>query len=529
MLGNNSVNPNEVSDFKVLQFVLMDTGGFQEQYLRPYTLRATQSSIDFLMERIAPTGAAEILPQVFFGTQQEYLLPSAEPEINPVTGQRHVVGISGGWAQNRLRFFLAVECVMFTGTTTRYYFQGWTDKPGITIKAGTANETVLDPDMLLIVNSVLKVNLQKVPTPHGYTFVPLVGEKIQVASDPNLFGVGMGGCYLMRPADTFLDLRLSANPVYNHSFHNTANSINSQPKTNTRSHNRPAQYLADVLTSYNMAAATTLDLNSTTNVLDGARTLAESGFISRNPFLSAISSINNTNMSVSNQFIVRDLLLLAPEQSYAHQYIQHKNPITANPVFNTSNVEVWKTLPVAGMSMDWRGSDLVTSAVNVFTHQALDLMFEFLLSSVDFKVTNMCGGGQTVFAYTSTPQTFVDLDLRTYFEFFKNRIITEVMSSISLNNSYSYEFEAHLRFFGTSFIEVSMNGEPKVLYTVPSFSDAMFNPNVTCNQDTLHALSSGIGDIIQNTSNGLIENAIGNYVNPQNVSGIEALTSKIIL
>ena len=134
MFGQQTNN----AQLKIKNFILVQSGSYQEQHLRPFAVTANQQTIDSLSE-VTDSGR-----NLGVGAVQEI----AASVIRPQTNSEGATGIDQGWRSRRFRFLMKVEesHMFIGGTTTQRIFFGYTDHCD-------ASTNYLDPNMRIYFNS----------------------------------------------------------------------------------------------------------------------------------------------------------------------------------------------------------------------------------------------------------------------------------------------------------------------------------------------------------------------------------------
>jgi hypothetical protein len=128
------------------------------------------------------------------------------------------------------------------------------------------------------------------------------------------------------------------------------------------------------------------------------------------------------------------------------------------------------------------------------------------LSNIGFIANNLGFNGVTDIKIVAAPKSLSNsMDLTLPIQKFIFRLENEMLRSLSYSNSISYMLEVKCDTLGETWINISVNGEPTVLYVTPSFCDALMTPVTTYNNALLNSVASDfntlMGEIAENVDN----------------------------
>lgn len=468
-MNTNLIKREKVS---IMKLVLMETGTYNPFYQRPWETHFDQVAVDNLVERLTEVGTSmsnRISPDIFTGLSSNI--------IHPCTVPQKQVNIPNGWNEKRLRFLLAVEVTDTVAAGTIYYFQGYSDYLGVGIKSGS-----IDPEMVFIINSFIRVNRHNISTIYGNEVRDVVTESAQIMNGVVYQDASNDVSFKMRPYDIFTGMHsVHLQNNYNkESMYDTRLTLQpSDSIRSNRSNNVASKYLAGIIDSHRFA----LDEydgfgqeNQTIYEQSSARAYEEGP--THNVFLRALSNLKGrTNVTT---FRLKDLIDIDPN--------------TPNVTHHAALTSTAKTrLPRIGETAEWNSRDNETVMSSILINSIPALMVENFLTGVVLRSANYDGEMITqVLKYES----FVNGDISRNISKFVDAVNRQVINDITYGNQIAYTLEMSVDLLDSTTIKLSQNGEPEVIYTVPSFCDSLLAPIITSNQDTYYNLTNDIEHLL---------------------------------
>jgi hypothetical protein len=184
---------HRVTKMQVEQLIMVESGTYNPLYHRPYQSHLDAQMLNTVINRVDQAGTGHITGQLLSGVAGQILSPTATVDAS------REIAIPHGWQERRIRFVLIVNVQFSLGTENTYYFQGYTNYPGISMGGH------IDPQMQFIINSVMVIGKQIANYgPMGYTTMDRLIESYQVVADPTWHSVTQQThAHLMRPQDVF--------------------------------------------------------------------------------------------------------------------------------------------------------------------------------------------------------------------------------------------------------------------------------------------------------------------------------------
>jgi hypothetical protein len=435
---------------RVAKLTMQETGTYNPVHQRPYMTHVSGDTMNAIGNRLQQVGNGNITGNLLGGIASTIMAPSATPG--------DVIHIPYGWAEKRIRFILEVHTVSNTGSLCVYYFQGFTDTLGV-----TANGNI-DPNMVFVLNSFIRVNRVEQLTPMGYTSKDLVTQSSQIINpEPNSVNKGV---HKMRPQEVFTGIQ-SGYIQHAHSYLEPGIGYNdgrlrlgTEPIGSNRENNLPGQFISKVFDTHRQAYALADFGQSDVDIYSRGTQIALDTMISENPFIRAISQVRG--MPLATTFNYGDLIKL-----------------DSNTVAMTNMLRLGNTHQAAvhqsGQSEYWNSANRETVVATMLSNAVPAIMMSLFISKVTFMSTNHSSMGQ-VHTTLIGGSSVTSADMTQAFQTFKNRLDTEVFSDISYGGQQLYTLEMDVNIFGETKINVSIDGGPAIMYVTPSFCDGLLAP-----------------------------------------------------
>lgn len=490
-MNNALIKPERMTIRKLL---LMETGTYNPFYQRPWESHFDQKTVENITERLSEVGSRttkKISPEIFTGLSSNFIHPSTVPQ--------KMINMPSGWDEKRLRFLLEVEVVDSITAGTIYYFQGYSDYHGVGIKQGS-----IDPEMIFIINSFIRVNRYNISTLHGMEVKDVITESAQIINGAIYQDNTNDISYKMRPFDIFTGMH-SAHLQNNYEDKETIydSRLALQPSDSirsNRSNNIASRYLSTIIDSHRYATDEYEGFGQEyTTIYEQSSSRAFEDGPSHNVFLRALSGlVGRVNVTT---FKLKDLISIDSNTVN----VTHHMALSANAK---------SRLPRIGESANWDSRDNETVMASILINSVPAFMADNFLVGIHLRSTNYDGNMVThVLAYES----FVNSDMSAYIEKFVDSVERQVINDITYGNQISYMLEMKIDLLGTTTVNISQNGNPEVIYTVPSFCDSLLSPIITSNQDTFYNLTNDVEHLlntIQDSSFGrdnLVSSVLSNY------------------
>jgi hypothetical protein len=472
-------NRNNVQ-LRFAKLTMAETGTYNDIMLRPYNVQMDGTMINNITNRVATLGGGKVSGAMLAGIASEAIAPSSE--------YSYQIAIPNGWGQKRIRFVLEVHCHFGVGSDMIYYFQGYTDFPGVNLATKH-----IAPEMVFVINSLLGVTRAMVPGPTGMSVRDIVTESSQVLSDPHWQSISQGSMLTMRPQDVFTGMQgayiqQGFSYMNKNNFQDARNVLRSEPVRSNRLNNMPGSYMAKVIDGYTTAQELSGFGQGDADILSRSIEQVYESPLMENPFLRALSNIRGMSQ-MSNRFLFSDLMAIDPG-------------VAANINFAVVGQTQMVGVHQAGSSEFWNGTNRETIVATLLSHSVPAIMMDLLLNRTIFQATNHTIDGHVEITMVDA-KSLSSIDVRNV-NMFQARLEREVLYDISFGNQESYMINMRVDLFGETEIVVSLGSGPMIKYVTPSFCDNLYAPVVTGSaeqfQGVCHDFESLVNNIVQATS-----------------------------
>lgn len=474
------MQPRNQAAVKVLNFIIVESGTYQEQYRRPYVTETTPSVMAGLVSALQDNYSFNnvtshtVDSDAMMGVSNMFLKPSAAIES--------AINISYGWNNPRGRFMMLV-CIGTDLDETYHLLTGYASVPD-----GITTSGHVDPRMEFIVNSV--VNLRRVVynTPTGPVENYIVAESSQILMANNYAGIAANPDMLCRPSDIITTFGLVGMPSQlGASIFDSRTMLRDKPVKSSRNNNVASSYVGNVFSSY----ATAYQENNTfgadeDSINKFARRNASDSTVAVDRFLSAISGIRS--VSGTNSFTMQELNTLDPNAMPTVAISGGVQQTSINPMLNDQHQ--------TGMTKGWQDNDrqtvvatMIANTIPAYVAEAAALLFHFRANNM-----TMMDGSHTVTMMDS--RSFIPMDMTSAITAFRSKLIMGLLADISFNGQMAYEIEVRCNLVGDTYIKVGLNGEYPIEYVVPTFADSMLAPIITSDHTRSISIASDFKSVI---------------------------------
>lgn len=500
MFGQNA-------NVQVADFILTQTGTYQEQHIRPFETTIRQDHIDYLSR--ATDEGKNLGANTLGDVAGDILHPQAQTEGN--------VNISNGWTSRRFRFMMRVvekQPFQVNGTTQRIFF-GYTDH-------SDASTNYLDPNMRIYFNSetVVVTNIRQ--TPNGPVPESQVMGANQIVSPMDMSGpVGQHNglfhqptSFLIRPDDVFhwgetthVVNSLNQSGHYGEvgvSYDTRAMAGAGGAYKYSRRHDvSPSRYLSQTLGAFakaNKEAQATDNVGNPEYLYGEAASYAGNLDIHSNEFFARLKE--NCGYMEKGFVTLQEMQSLFPELQHTMKY-------------SLDDGRSIRKVNQAEDSNHWHGATRTDVAASTLAQVVPAIMMDNFIRSISFAVTNGQGiGNYAIEIHGQGTRSVVDnLNMVPYLEEFQRRLITDALNTLTYRNQIGFQLSMSSDLAGDSVIDISLDGEPYIRYVAPTFSDSLFTPIVTQDAQRPQAISSDLLYLAEQTvetpSVNMVANAMG--------------------
>lgn len=446
---------------RVRSLIIRDTGTYHEQFYRPYEATSNPGIMKFIADRDPQMEMDAVSLSRIAG---QFITPSAMPGGN--------VTIPNGWGEKRLMFFMEVEVGNQFHSSVEI-ITGYTDY------LGASQTGAIDHQMTFYVNGISKV--RTFTNQQGNVMMNVMANNQVLANintdsyNPHTYQ--SQNLYTMKPSSIIRNVSLRQ---YDHdtSVRDTTIEVGVNSVFSSRDNASPVRYLANIVSSYQKSQAN-VDYeggHTMQNNLKKAYNHSDSidGRIENSDFMMVVSGLYNF---FSNAFTYGDLMKLDPNVAAVTRIVWNKN------------------------SFDYRqgtqqlsGSDIETRIALIINNALPAMMMEFSLTKVVLTSTNRTLNSQP-FTKVSEARTYASIDVTPQRKILEDRLSSELMRAISVDNLILYELNATCNVTGDTTITVSVEGKPAVPFTFPTFCDSLYTPILTRNINNVANMASNVNEL----------------------------------
>jgi hypothetical protein len=468
----------KIVSIRVVELLLIDTGTYNQQYLKPYESSLDAQGTGIVVDRISEAVAkgASITSNTFLGLGTSIVAPSA--------GTVLPVGILNGWNNQRMRFKLTIDTTNNAGSVVRYIYIGYTSNnnliPGISFDGPK-----VDPTMVFKVNTVTRTRVNYQITPHGeqrsYTTLSTCNVLVnpnwsQVMSDTNM--------YMMRPMDVISHRATQSLRSINTNFIDTSSIVTSRPEYANLAAGNISDYASSIVSNA-LKVGLVNDPSNKGNPYHHAKQMASDKV--DNPLFDALCRIRGT-IAADGTFTIAELMQMDPNTDNMTAYA----PLDQNDV---------KQVHRSGQTCDWNGSDITTQAATIIANGIPGIMARLGLIRLALNSTNSVIGSipTTTVSGAVSVNSQVNMDVQS-FSRIKAELITrieyDIMNPITFGFDIEYYVGINADLNGEMWISIGLSGEPPRDYVFPCFSSSAMTPVLTHDMQKAYNLAGVFGGII---------------------------------
>lgn len=464
----------------VTSLILGRTGGYQEQYIRPYTVQANEHVKNQLIESLDPN--RHISPASVGSNMASFIKPSTEVEtsIN--------LQMPNGWGQSRYRFALLLEIDTQPMGQLVQYITGYTEHDDRSLQSGH-----FDPNMRFYINASFQFR-RDTGIHNGIPFTRLVPFTLnQVLTNSGYSLNNMSNSAMIRPQDVLNTIGLS--PISDQILGAGGYSIDANTLTRTAAmssvkNQNPANYLSRVLDAHRRAfndeqAYGQAHDRIMVNAVDMVREDAQH----TDPFLNLLINFSADSL-IGNDFTFSQLQRIDPNVGHATKIF------TGGSVQQLPNSFAQVS---ANDSEDWRTPGIMQQTATILRDSINSLMAENMFSSLAFSLTNSSPTGQFQYAFNGGT-LFADADPAPFFQRFMDRFTHEIVPSVTFNNQVRFDLIASSEFVGDTRLNIQLDTK-SAQFIAPTFCDSMTSPVIAGSQTRASELANNLSGVVSDIYN----------------------------
>lgn len=453
---------------------MTETGTYNPMYSRPYQTQMDGRTLGHIQE--LTHGLRTITAAGIAGIAGQIIRPSGAPE--------GAIQIPNGWDTKRLRFMMVVEVAQQFGSSIQEIITGYTDFPGYT------QSGALSPDMRLIINNLLTMRTVTQQTAHGMVPVQtltnvshLLSANLYLPPATHYSAPQTAGLFSLTPQDVAYQLasqHLDAD-MTSRDYRSTFTSNNGLKKSR-RSNNVASQHLARSITGIRQAM-----LDSESIIGNDFETISEVSVQNvREDLVNKDSFIEY--LTTRSDFAHTKSVSIAELDAMFHGASQNCVVHLPGPVQRIA-------APAAGQTTYWHESTMEVQIATILMQTLPALMFDSMIASAVILMTNRTIDNNVQLDLDNVRFLIQDYMGEQTIPLFQQRLVQEVMNDLTQNGLYELMIKANANVIGDTYLSISFMGQPEVTFTIPSFSDALTSPVVTCNLANLTAMTNEIEQI----------------------------------
>lgn len=479
-----------IKNIVIDELMFIPMGEYKPMYIRPYTACVQNESLQSIIGNMQHTKLPTITPRDLVGLSKGLIYPSAVP-VNSA--------VDGSWVgDKKFIFILKVTITDNFDTIHRYYLQGYTDHNGITADGNYAN-----PQMILIVNTIIETYCVPVMTPYGVSQREKMDRVYNVVSNTD-YQVDR---YTQRPSDIYYNMESnnitqSLNKLTDFQGIGTTNdtrytlsSADLINKTSEVINNIPSQYATTIINNGLRSMAILDSQNTVTeqSVAAVAINRVNDPDIKNNKFLKYLSMVNG-QMRRYGTFSFGELTNIDPSINTRFKLLN----ITKDIV----DVSL-QSSPVVGEY--WHGQDRNTIMAYSIIESSVSIATQFGFSKLYFTATNMydaTGAPYVIITYYSSILNLEEAAFNQLLDIFKTTFMDSVFLDETQGNAQPLTLNVYVDILGTSKVSIIDANGYEVWYTIPTFANSAFTPILTIDKANLDNLSYQVDNIINHVSAG---------------------------
>jgi hypothetical protein len=176
-----------------------------------------------------------------------------------------------------------------------------------------------------------------------------------------------------------------------------------------------------------------------------------------------------------------------------------------NNVVNTTKVlplttTTRATLHQTGLTSDWAAADNETVFATCVSQSLPGYMLDFCINLIHIQATNRDFGGKVSIQVIDVKSFMQNVDITSYVKSVLFKVEYELLRDLSFNGQMDFAIDIKCDLLGETWINLSLNSGPFVMYVTPSFCDALMTPMVTNNYLNSVGIANDFNNILSQVS-----------------------------
>lgn len=480
-----------MQDMQIVSLRFVETGTYNPMYMRPYETDLSNSTQQHLIE--VTQGGTRVNTAALAGVAGQFLRPTANINV-----ERDALGIVNGWDTRRLRFMAEIHYPRMAGGKLVQLVSGYTNHLGV---GHSTFGSAMDPNMTLHFNS--SILMQEVTEIDGFgnrvqrRQITNASQVLSAANYQHLGGIGSTNpIRLMRPEDIFshqsgVDTYGSGNDAMQdlrQRFGPTRQMLKSRYQNGS-----PTHYLAASIIGHADAARQSDYTDPAGHLAGVASANVKEDTVSQDNFLAWLSQ--------------KQLLHSGSQVTWGELIAQAPGADAVAEVYVGGQAQAMQHSPthVAGQSAYWHGAQMETVFANILAQSVPAALMNCMFTKTTFKATNrildlsqrQIGGSAHNVGLGPTFGPVGEAQGQLAQQFI-SALQREILPDASMAGMIDYDIVVSVDIFGESRLDISLGGQPHVLFVVPSFSSSIATAVLAPNADHLRLVGSDINYMLGN-------------------------------
>lgn len=502
MMGNNrdrdSGRRREDNDTRDLRFEVeesyfVETGTFNDQYLRSYNAHLTEDDKDIYIDAVSESSRVD----------ETILTGIASRIISPSSAAGPAVNIVNGWGERRFMFHIKVRIGNHLSAKRYQYISGYTDH------CDSSYRDTLDPKMRMYINSVVNADIGTKNYGDGRTAkIGRVLDASHVITAPDVISDDR---YRDRDRESYSNVQLMAPKhlmgammVETSDFDTRDHRIGfADGKVEKVRRNRgiATTYLSDAINGICRAKAKLDEDDGSSGsyggfdeyssfVTEGQATFSQASYqckeptISNDPFMSWLE--DSTDFGLDRYITYGELCRKLPE------FDELTDVYTIGNVRKERSDNYDVRISERGECNGWNGSNAETVVATAFCYSIPAIMMELMLTRAVFTITNEQLDGR-IRLDLKNHSTFAEgVSMAPYLARFEDRVINEVFDDLTRDGEIALWIDMDCDIEYGTFISVSYDGGHTEEFSLPTFADGLYSPIVTNKRENLIKVAKSV-------------------------------------
>ncbi len=460
-----------------------ESGTFNQQFRRPLTTgELTSESLRVLQEQ--SNYGFNLSPANLSRCASNILTVSRTPES--------LAFIPNAWNTNRWRFFIKFVIIHDHGPSSMQSTRDVVYTTGYCDHADISFSGLLDPNMLLYINS--RVNVREMVS-NGRPSVAIVTNEQVLRGVASSGGLHAKRDYTIRPTDilTGVAVDIAQQNVGFGDFGNmagfpsgiTTSTFSNGFQNSRRENNSSSNYLSRVLTATQQGFDGDQNLDAMAGLLYQSASLAEETLKSNDNLFNRLIQVTDGHFASEGVIRWSDLTRLVP---YAEDMAE---------VYKHGGVHASSALPQAGDSEVWSGQTEEQHLASIISAALPGILAGNFIAFAGITITN--AGGLPEVLFTIPPVSYIqNYDITGFLNKVVAAVQSELVPLITANNNRLAHVNICCDVAAHTTIDISLNNDPIVRFNSATFADSSFSPMITADKTRFDRIVTDIQNICLN-------------------------------